>query len=208
HDSAAQQLRTPNLEPGTGNPERGTPNPNPAPSTQNLEPQKQVQSAPSARIEKPASEQDLERLETPMRERAEPRALGAAADSAKAAPSAAPSSAPLPSAASEPMDRFAESVATTAQRSALASTIVAAPESVSSSNPLVRWRIVTGSSIERSTDGGKTWAGTTSPATTLVAIRAVDADRAVATNSENTQFYTTNRGLSWTRVQEKSAAPF
>ena len=39
-------------------------------------------------------------------------------------------------------------------------------------------------------------------------IRAVDGDRAVATTSDGAEFYTTDGGRSWTRVQENSAAPF
>jgi photosystem II stability/assembly factor-like uncharacterized protein len=46
------------------------------------------------------------------------------------------------------------------------------------------------------------------PAVTVVVIRAVDGDRAVARTSNGVEFYTTNGGGSWTRVQENSAAPF
>jgi photosystem II stability/assembly factor-like uncharacterized protein len=72
-------------------------------------------------------------------------------------------------------------------------------------------------SVERSADGGKTWTKTTpppgvapnnSPAVTVVAVRAVDANRAVVGTSDGAQFYTINGGLSWTRVQENSTAPF
>jgi photosystem II stability/assembly factor-like uncharacterized protein len=81
-------------------------------------------------------------------------------------------------------------------------------ESISPSNTLMRWRVVQPVSVERSRDGGKTWTKTTLPAPTIVSVRAVDGDRAVATTSDNAQFYTANGGQSWTRVQEKSAAPF
>ncbi len=66
-------------------------------------------------------------------------------------------------------------------------------ESVAPSNPLVRWRVVRPASIERSTDGGKTWTSATplpgvasdTPAgLSVVAVRAVDAERAVVRTSD------------------------
>ncbi len=81
-------------------------------------------------------------------------------------------------------------------------------ESISPSNPLMRWRVVQPVSVERSRDGGKTWTTITLPAPNIVSVRGVDSDRAVATTSDNAQFYTANGGQSWTRVQENSAAPF
>jgi photosystem II stability/assembly factor-like uncharacterized protein len=81
-------------------------------------------------------------------------------------------------------------------------------DSVSPSNPLIRWRIVASVSIERSVDGGKTWIKTTAPASTVVGVRAVDGERAVARTPDSAEFYTTDGGVSWTRVQENSAAPF
>ena len=191
-------------------PEPGTPNQHPAPSTQNLEPRRPVQSAPSARLDKPAVDEQLQMRDELRRERAAPEAFGATA----AAPRAAAPSAPPPPAAST--DTLAETAAATAQRSAFNSTAVSS-ESVAPSNPLVRWRVVGWMSVERSTDGGKTWARTTPPpgvapnntiAVTVVILRAVDADRAVVRTSDSTEFYTTNGGLSWVRVQENSAAPF
>jgi photosystem II stability/assembly factor-like uncharacterized protein len=92
-----------------------------------------------------------------------------------------------------------------------------ASDSISPSNPQVRWRIVDALFVERSTNSGKTWTRTASvpgtpttkaPAVGVVAVRAVDANRAVVGTSDGAQFYTTNAGRSWTRVQENSVAPF
>ena len=93
---------------------------------------------------------------------------------------------------------------------------VATSESVSPSNPLHQWRVVRSTAIERSTDGGETWVKTVAlpvvpgrPAgQAIVNVRAVDDLRAVATTPDGTGFYTTDGGLSWTRVQENSPAPF
>jgi photosystem II stability/assembly factor-like uncharacterized protein len=99
-------------------------------------------------------------------------------------------------------------MAPTAQRSA-ADSMTPPTLSVSPANPLIRWRIVMSASIERSMDAGNTWARTTAaPPGQLTRIRAVDADRAVATTSDGSDYYTLNGGVSWIRVQEKSAAPF
>jgi hypothetical protein len=89
--------------------------------------------------------------------------------------------------------------------------------SISPTDPSALWRVATaGASIERSTDGGQTWAPTPrvpgvapgSPAVKMKAVRAVDARRAVATTSDGRQFYTTDGGASWTLVQEDQTAPF
>ena len=203
HDSAATEPGTRylepgtrNLEPGTLNLEPGTPNLEPgAPSTQNRESRAFSQPAPSARVDNPATDKELKsRVET-RRESEAPEAFGATA----AAPSAPPAAAPA--------DALAETIAPTMQRSAIGA--VTTPRlSFAPSNPLIRWRIVAPSSIERSSDGGKTWAKTTAPASTAVAIRAVDSERAVATTSDGANYYTLDGGVSWTRVQEKTAAPF
>jgi photosystem II stability/assembly factor-like uncharacterized protein len=83
-------------------------------------------------------------------------------------------------------------------------------ESSQPGNALIRWRILANTLLERSKDGGKTWTrAANGPAPNLAAVRAVDADRAVVTTSDDkAEFYTTNGGQSWTRVQENSAAPF
>ena len=176
-------------EPGTEIPERGTPTPQ-----------------PEARTPEPEKSQLRDEL---RRERSAPQTLGSAAappepDAAPVPPPAAP--APRAFAA----DTVAESAtAATAQRSATSMSLTAkSAESISPSNSLLQWRVVQPPSVERSLDGGQTWTKTTLPAPDVVAIRAVDADRAVATTSDNTVFYTSDAGRSWTRVQENSAAPF
>ena len=200
HDLTIPEPGTPNREPGTRNPE---------PGTQNLGPQAQerVQSAPGARVEKPAAEEQMQRDEL-RRERAAPQGLSGADSAAAARPTAPPAAAPpAPSSAAARTDALAETIGATAQRSALNSKVMAA-DSVSPSNPLIHWRIVASAAIERSTDGGKSWTKTNAPASIIIEIRAVDGDRAVARSSDSAEFYTTNGGLSWTRVQEKFAAPF
>ena len=199
HDLARAEPQIVNPEPGTQTLEPSTQNPSPAPSTQNLEPQ--VQPAPSARIERPAAEEQMRMRDQLRRESAPPQAQGAAADSAA---KASPEAAPVPAA---PTDTLAATATAAARRSAFSSIGMSA-ESVSPSNPLSRWRIVAPAAIERSTDGGRTWAKTTSPASTVVGVRAVDVDRAVVRTADAAEFYTTNQGVSWTRVQENSAAPF
>jgi hypothetical protein len=233
HDQAIRAPETPTGERGTGNVESragnaerllgaepGTQNQNPAPSTQNLEPQAQDRFAPSVRVEKPAAEEPFHMRDELRRERAAPQALGATADSAAEAPAASPA-APQTAARSAPSPPAASAKAVPEALTATARTAFnnepMATESVSRSNPLIRWRVVSFASVERSTDGGKTWtktipppgaASNDTPAATVVGIRAVDGDRAVARTSNGVEFYTTNGGRSWTRVQENSAAPF
>jgi hypothetical protein len=138
----------------------------------------------------------------------EPSAEALARADAPQAAASAPAPAPAPPAQKFAADAVTESAtAATSQRSAMS--LAAKPsESISPSNPLMRWRVTQPVAVERSRDGGKTWTKTTSPAPNVVIVRAVDGDRAVATTSDNAQFYTTNAGRSWTRVQENSAAPF
>ncbi len=189
-----------NPEPGTQNPnqnpEPSASNPNPAPSTQNPEPQKQEQ------VQQRADEKQLAVRDEFRRERAAPETFSA--------PAAAPSAdAALGAPAAERSNAVAETAVTTAtaRRSALGR-LTATTESVSPSNTQMRWRIIEPAVVERSTDGGGTWTRTTSPAPSIADIRAVDSARAVVRSSDGTEFYTTNGGVSWTRVQEKSAAPF
>jgi hypothetical protein len=234
HDLAIQAPETPAREPGTGNLEsgagnaerralsaepgtanRGTANQNPAPSTQNVEPQAQF--APSVRVEKPAVEEQLQMRDELKRELAAPQPLGAAADSAAKAPPppaqapAAPQAAATstPSAAALSADAVAErEIGATAQERSAFNSKAMAVASVSPSNSLMHWRVVASAAIERSTDGGRTWTRANAPASSIMAIRAVDGNRAVARTAEGVQFYTTNGGRTWTRVQENSAAPF
>ena len=237
HDLAAPAPAMPERgtsEPGTAErvtPEPGTRNQNPAPSTQNLEPKVQVQPAPSARLKQPAVEEQSQMRDELRRERAAPQTLGAAGTAApEAAPPAfapeappvAPPAAPAPQAAAAPStakrsaaapaaaaaDVRADAAAVAQERSNFSSRIVETGESIAPSNALMRWRVVQPASVERSRDGGKTWTRTTLPAPNVVSVRAVDGDRAVATTSDRTQFYTANAGRSWTRVQENSTAPF
>ena len=194
------------------NQESGARSPIPAPSTQNTERQAQF-----------AQEQEqLQLRDESRRERAAPEESVAAPAAVKEATPLPPAAAPTapPAVAS---DALAGAAATAVQRSALKADV--SNESISPSNSLMRWRFIESASIERSTDGGKTWARTTllpgvapsnrfsssdksSTALSVVSIRAVDGNRAVVRTSDGTEFYTANGGRSWTRVQENSTAPF
>jgi hypothetical protein len=196
-DLTAPERETPNLESGTPSLEPRTPAENLATSKRNIEPP--VRYAPSGRVDAPVAE-EVQMRDYLRRESAKPQALGAANDSAA---TAAPAAAPAPAL---PADALAVSAAK-AQRSAFNSTGMSI-ESISPSSPLIHWRIVAPGSIERSTDGGKTWTSTSSPPSLVAGVRAVDGDRAVSRTSDGAEFFTTNGGLSWTRVQENSAAPF
>jgi hypothetical protein len=117
--------------------------------------------------------------------------------------------APAPAQQKFAADTVAENAtAATAQRSALSSATVLTSESPAPGNPLIRWRILANTLLERSRDGGKSWTRANGPAQNLAAVRAVDADRAVVRTSDKAEFYTANGGQSWTRVQENSTAPF
>lgn len=191
-------------------------NVNPAPSTKNLEPQ-----AKSASQEKPASAKsdsqakaDFQFRDEVGRERAEPEALNAPAAVAEAPP--IPPAAPPPAAASPGVatDSLAEPSAAASRRLTL-NREIGAIASTSPSNPLSRWRVVSSRTIERSTDGGKKWMKTvplpavsTATPPTILSVRAVNDVRAVARTSDGTEFYTADGGLTWTRVQENSTAPF
>ena len=91
----------------------------------------------------------------------------------------------------------------------------------------IRWRVVGSVSVERSTDGGKTWVRASTPPgvgpaaapgqfaaraaaaeNILTAIQAVDAANASVTRSDGATFSTADGGVTWTRVQEKPPAPF
>jgi hypothetical protein len=175
----------------------------------------------SKRMQEPAQEQAQLRDEF-RQERGDAESLGATAavppaEAPSAGPAATPPSAPAPTAApAAAADAAGRAFDTTARRSALNSTTVSI-ESVAPSNPLVRWRVLTSMAVERSLDGGKTWMKTapppgvaqfSTPSVAVAGIRAVDGDRAVVRMSDGSASYTTDGGVSWTRVQENSPAPF
>ena len=158
-----------------------------------------------------------------------PEALRDAPSAGAAAQEVAPASPPPPVAApSEPVavprqgrareeasmsarsaDTFAETVAPTAQRTAAAPKVVATSESVAPNNELFRWRVIGGTSIERSTDGGKTWAQTIQiprdsvKGLTITGIRASSDLHATVRLSNGSEFFTANGGMSWIQLQEK-----
>jgi hypothetical protein len=75
------------------------------------------------------------------------------------------------------------------------------PEVVSP-DPLVRWRIVPPGRLERSTDGGKTWAPVPLPQPVdVIAVRAPTATSAIATAADGRQFRTDDQGKTWNPVQ-------
>jgi hypothetical protein len=226
--TSSPEPATPKAEPGTANRALGTRNPepppaSPEPSIQNKEPGSELRAdAPSVRQEELQLRDEFRRERAEPAEAQDPTAaapVAVAPQTAAPPPVAPPTPAPPPPAAESstqfsadvPIETLKETTASVARR------MVVSNESISPSTPQVRWRIVDAMSVERSTNGGKTWTRTASvpgapankaPAGGLVAVRAVDANRAVVGTSDSAQFYTTNAGRSWTRVQENSVAPF
>ncbi len=144
-----------------------------------------------------------------------PPAPRAVAPPPAAAPPAARPQAPAAGAAA---DSASETAAATLQRQAPAEAVPTS-ESPTLTNALIRWRVMGWTSVERSIDGGKTWIRTTPPpgvsanntpafSVSVVSVRAVDAMRATVTTSDGREFYTTNGGLTWERLQGNSPAPF
>ena len=189
-------------------PERGARNQKTAPAIQNAEPQAQVE----------------RQLRDEFRERSANEAMR---PPAAAAPTAAPSEPPpasmavpapaTPAAQAQRAAKSAESadVGAVAGGAGFLSRIAVTSESTAPENQLVRWRVVGGTEIERSSDGGKTWRKVVPPSavnaanpSTILNVRAVDDLRAVARTSGGTEFYTVDGGLTWTPVQENSKAPF
>lgn len=185
-----------------------------------------VPEAGNQALERPSARADSASLRDEVRRRgeADEQAKAETADLAREAPQAAAPAAPPPaaeaaarSATSTQLGAVREESADTSFRST-AKMAFAPGASISPTDPSALWRVATaGASIERSTDGGQTWAPTArvpgmsspgSPALTMKAVRAVDARRAVATTSDGRQFYTTDSGASWTLVQENQTAPF
>lgn len=71
-----------------------------------------------------------------------------------------------------------------------------------SSDPLVRWRIVPPGRLERSTDGATTWEPVTLPQPVdLVAVQAPSATSAIVTAADGRRFRTDDRGKTWNPVQ-------
>lgn len=202
-------------EPGSLNQNRAPATGNAAPGTRNPEPQSKSefrdelrrQSGPGQAVGSVAAPAASAERYAPEREMGAPAAGPVAADEQLAAPPAAAPPPPAPRAFAADA-RTENATAGTAQRSALSSATVLTSESSDPRNSLIRWRILANTLLERSKDGGKSWTRATGPAPNLAAVRAVDADRAVVTTSDKAEFYTTNGGQSWTRVQENSAAPF
>jgi hypothetical protein len=184
-----------------------------------------------ARNQKTAPIQDAEpqvKVERQLRDEfRERRTNEAMRPPAAAAPSAAPSeppSAPMaaqapaaPAAQAQRAAKSAESadVGAVAGGAGFLSRIAVTSESTATVNQLFRWRVMGGTEIERSSDGGKTWRKVVPPSaanaanpSTILNIRAVDDLRAVARTSGGTEFYTVDGGLAWTPVQENSKAPF
>ena len=172
----------------------------------------------SAQGRVPEPQAKVERqLRDEFRERRTNEAMKPPAAAAPSAAPSAPSAAPLASrrAASDSLAGTATAPEAAQEQRFALNESVATSESISSSNPLNRWRVVSSSVIERSTDGGKTWMKTVPPPTantanplTILNVRAVDDVRAVARTSGGTEFYTVDGGLTWTQVQENSKAPF
>jgi hypothetical protein len=72
-----------------------------------------------------------------------------------------------------------------------------------SPDPAIRWRIVNGTRIERSTDSGTSWQALVFPeATELTAIRALSATAATVTTADNRQFRTDDAGKTWTPIRD------
>ena len=127
-----------------------------------------------------------------------------------------PSPAP-PAAPSAPAATANEALAAQTFQQQLAAPPTPSSESTSPNDPLIRWRVIAWTAVERSIDGGNTWIKTTLvpgvtvdsvPMLWVVSVRAVDNLRGTVLTSDRREFYTTNGGISWERVQENSAAPF
>ena len=196
-------------QPGTQNQNRNE-NLNSAPSTQNLEPQAKADSQATP----DSATADSQFRDEARSERAEAETMKAPAAVAEAPSAPTPASPPPIASPGVAIDSLAGDSTTASQRLAL-NRQIGAIASVSPSNPLNSWRVVGSRIIERSTNGGKTWlktvplpAANTANPPAILSIRAVDDIRAVARTSDGTEFYTADGGLTWTRVQENSTAPF
>ena len=73
---------------------------------------------------------------------------------------------------------------------------------VVSPDPLVRWRIVAGGRLERTTDGGKAWAAVTLPdQVTATGVVVPTATTAIVTTADGRRFRTVDQGKTWSLVQ-------
>jgi len=166
------------------------------------------QQAPLARADQPSEAADRRARQeralsdtTPVAESAPARDNAAAGQNALATP--APQAAPVPPA---PAEALGDRLGATAARKTLGKE--AAMEAVAPDNPFVRWRVLSGTDIERSADGGKTWTSTSRPPVPISRVRAVDAFNAIVTTSDGRSFSTADGGATWVPVQEKPPAPF
>jgi hypothetical protein len=158
---------------------------------------------------------DLKKEEDVERERQAAELPGALAETVTLtdpnAPAAPPSAAPAPPASPQlgaANAKQAEADTFTNDRLALGRS-VDKPNIIeaAATDRRIRWRVINGTEIERTTDGGQTWLKTSKPPARVVSIRDVDAVRATITISSGSTFTTTDGGATWA-VQEKPAAPF
>jgi hypothetical protein len=78
----------------------------------------------------------------------------------------------------------------------------AGPVEVASPDPLVRWRILPTRTLERTTNGGRTWDAIALPqAVELTAVRVPNAATAIVTATDGRQFRTDDQGRTWNPVQ-------
>lgn len=179
-----------------------------APSVEGPELKTLPPQAPLARADQPAEEADRRvRQEGALSDKTEVAESAPARDNAAAGQNAvatpAPPVAPAPPASA---NAFSDRLGATAARKTLSKESIA--EAVAPDNPFVRWRVLSGTDIERSADGGKTWASTSRPPASISAIRVVDALHATVTTSDGRSFSTADGGATWASVQGKPAAPF
>lgn len=234
-EPAQVPVPVPGSSSGSGSGSGSTQIQNPAPRTQNAEPRAEElrQEQPQfrdddLRRERAAPPAQEFALEIPAAPQAAPEAAPAAppapstptppapstpaAPTAQAAPPAAVGGAAAAKGAAEPSpsltaDSFAETV-TTVERSAFTPKFVVTAEARVPNNDRIRWRVVAGATIERSVDGGKTWAQTVAlprdsvKGLTVTGIRAMSDQNAIVQMSNGVEFLTSNGGKSWV-LQEK-----
>lgn len=200
-------------------PEPSTQNQNPAPRTANPEPQPQEQMQlrdDDLRRERAASPAQGFAVELPSAARqSAPQAPPATAPPTPpvelAPPPGADAAAAKGTAEASPSltaDTPSEAL-TTPQRSAFTTKFVVTAEARAPKNELIRWRVISSATIERSIDGGKTWTHTVPlprdsvKGLTISGIRATNDQAAVVQMSNGTEFLTSNGGKSWIQLQEK-----